>query len=646
MAKPLITLNNFKPIQDGGSYFLQGFEPKTVGNTSILSPTNRPALYIDSDDTGFSNLGALDVLINTNLDCQSGAFMNMYGISNAHIFHLNRIKGYAGGQIFQINASYVTSEPGLAVTERETLLFTGNRHLGLAYYFTVDTGTATSVTLNDYNGDAASTLNATYGVDNGSQNGHIFNLTTGEAYDNTTDNPTNTLNFTTAGTTPSNGDEVLIFLSRKFSFIDNLSDRHFIGQGSPFNWNHQIIPFGNDYYILNGNYLAVLQDDETTFAREEKALPHSVQGVCGASNSDKILVGGDYQGSGKLLLWDGESSFWNYSLDIPFAPESIVAYGGDFLLMSAGVLYWTNGYEVNKISELPDNTLKSGYKRSCPYNGLKILNDKIYIVNNGYDYNRLRVGLYIYDLKKKGFSFMPFIDGDVSFPTHNGGGGALLLQADSSLLWCGTSWGFTKIDFNRESSYGSNSYYAQFLISLPKKMKISMVELNLALPNYYVDNYWDLQTDVIVSVSDGRKGMYYFMQIGESTTTKIVSTNELNFDTHAEIGEQIEILNSVGNSSGEKVFITGITDPATATVDYDIDYTLANAPTAYGVDGMLYKLKKQGSKNIQIQDLDILQDLTFPVSDFYSDKLWLEVLFRKHSDKKALALNINSIKIF
>jgi len=101
MAKPLITLNNFKPIQDGGSYFLQGFEPKTVGNTSILSPTNRPALYIDSDDTGFSNLGRLDVLINTNLDCQSGAFMNMYGISNAHIFHLNRIKGYAGGQIFK-----------------------------------------------------------------------------------------------------------------------------------------------------------------------------------------------------------------------------------------------------------------------------------------------------------------------------------------------------------------------------------------------------------------------------------------------------------------------------------------------------------------------------------------------------------------
>jgi len=643
MAKPIITISNFKPIQDGGSYFLQGFEPKTVGNTSILSPTNRPALCVGSGDAGFSGLGRLDVLINTNLDCQSGAFMNMYGISNAHIFHLNRIKGYAGGQIFQINASYVTSEPGLAVTERETLLFTGNRHLGLAYYFTVDTGTATSVTLNDYNGDAASTLNATYGVDNGSQNGHIFNLTTGEAYDNTTDNPTDTLNFTTAGTTPSNGDEVLIFISRKFSFIDNLSDRHFIGQRNPADWNHQIIPFGNDYYILNGNYLAVLQDDETTFAREEKALPHSVQAVCGASNSDKILVGGDYKGSGKLLLWDGESEFWNYSLDIPFAPESIIAYGGDFLLMSAGVLYWTNGYEVNKIAELPDNILQSGY---CPYNGLQILNDKVYIVNNGKDYNRFRVGLYIYNLKTKGFSFMPFIDGDDSYPTHSGSGGALLLQSDYSQLWCGTSWGFTKIDFNKEGSTGLNSYYAQFFISLPKKMKISMVELNLALPNNKVDNNSDLQIDTIVSIGDGRKGMYYDMDIGESTTTKIVSTSEVNYDTHAEVGEQIEILKSVANSSGEKVFITGITDPGTATVDYDIDYTLANAPTGAGTEAMLYKLKKQGSKNIQIQDLDILQDLTFPVSDFYSDKLWLEVLFRKTSGKTAMALNINSIKIY
>ena len=643
MAKPILTISNFKPIQDGGSYFLQGFEPKTVGNTSILSPTNRPALYIDSDDTGFSNLGALDDLINTNLDCQSNAFMNMYGISNGYIFHFNRLPDMSGGEMFSINISYKTSEPGLAVTERETLLFTGSKHLGLAYYFTVNVGTATSVTLNDYNGDAVSTLFSTYGIDDNTWNGHIFNLTTGEAYDNTTSEPTDTLNFTTATTTPSAGDEVLIFLSRKFSFIDNFSDRHFIGQRNSSDWNHQIIPFGNDYYILNGNYLAVLESDETTFAREEKALPHSVQGVCGASNSDKILVGGDYKGSGKLLLWDGESSFWNYSLDIPFAPESIVAYGGDFLLMSAGVLYWTNGYEVNKIAELPDNILQSGY---CPYNGLKILNDKIYIVNNGTDYNRFRIGLYIYDLKTKGFSFMPFIDKDDSYPTHNGSGGALLFQSDSSQLWCGTSWGFTKIDFNKESSYGANSYYAQFLISLPNKMKISNIELNLALPNNKVDNNPDLQTDVIVSVGDGRKGMYYNMDIGESTTTKIVSTSEVNYDTHAEIGEQIEILQSVGNSSGEKVFITGITDPSTATVDYDIDYTLANAPTSYGVNAMLYKLKKQGSKNIQIQDLDMLQDLTFPVSDFYSDKLWLEVLFRKTSGKTALALNINSIKIF
>jgi len=644
MAKPILTISNFKPIQDGGSYFLQGFEPKTVGNTSILSPTNRPALFIDSDDTGFSNLGALDDLINTNLECQSNAFMNMYGISNGCIFHFNRLPNMSGGQMFSINISYKTSEPGLAVTERETLLFTGSKHLGLAYYFTVDTGTATSVTLKDYNEDAVSTLFSTYGIDDNTWNGHIFNLTTGESYDNTTSEPTDTLNFTTATTTPSAGDEVLIFLSRKFSFIDNFSDIHFIGQRNSSDWNHQIIPFGNDYYILNGNYLAVLQDDETTFAREEKALPHSVQAVCGASNSDKILIGGDYKGSGKLLLWDGESSFWNYSLDIPFAPESIVAYGGDFLLMSAGVLYWTNGYEVNKIAELPDNILQSGY---CPYNGLKILNDKIYIVNNnGESKNRFKVGLYIYDLKTKGFAFCPFVDTNDSYPTYNGSGGAILFQSDASQLWCGTSWGFTKIDFNKEGSTGLNSYYAQFLISLPKKMKISNIELNLALPNVYLDTSNDLQSDIIVSVGDGRKGLYHYMQVGESTTTKLVSTNELNFETKAEVNEQIEVLQSTNCSAGEKVFITKITDPGTSSVDYEIDYTLANAPSNSGTEAMLYKLKKQGSKNIQIQDLDILQDLTFPVSDFYSDKLWLEVLFRKTSGKTAMALNINSIKIF
>lgn len=641
MDKAKITLDNFQPIKDGGSYFLQGFAPKNIGNINILCPTYKPSLFIDSDDTGFSNLLTLVSLIKTNLECQSDTFMNIYGADSRYIYHLNRTKSSAGGQMFDNGAG--TLKTDLATTERETLLFTRGDDLGAAYYFTVDSGTSTSITLKDYEGNAVSTLYATYGINNTTSTKHIFNLTKGEGYDNTTSTPTDTLNFTTATTTPETGDEVLIFLSEKFLFFANSAvNKHFIGQENSNIWIRQIVNFGNDYYITNGNYLAVLESDETTFAKEEKQLPHSTQATCIASNSDKILVGGDHKGSGKLLLWDGESSFWNYSLDMPFAPESIISYGGDFLVMSAGVLYWTNGYEMNKIVELPDNSFDNS---SCSYNGLKILNDKVYIVNNGNSYIRTKIGLYIYDLKTKGFSFCPFVDGYSSYPTYTGSAGALILEPGQTELFCGTSWGFTKIDFVESSTYGMNSYYAQFLIDLPKKMKLNLIELNLSLTNNRIDNNPDLQTDVIVSIGDGRKGFSYLLDLGTgSTTTKLVSTNELNYDAHAEVDEQIEIIQNNTNSAGEKRFITVIADPQTATVDYTIDQAINTAPTS--ATGLLHKLKKQGSRNIQVQDLDTLTDLTYPIKDFYSDKLWLEVLFRKVTDKTALALNINSINIY
>jgi len=61
---------------------------------------------------------------------------------------------------------------------------------------------------------------------------------------------------------------------------------------------------------------------------------------------------------------------------------------------------------------------------------------------------------------------------------------------------------------------------------------------------------------------------------------------------------------------------------------------------------MLYKIKKQGTIALTVQSLDLSENLQFPVSDFYGDKLNLEVLFQNATGKTAFALNINSIKIY
>jgi len=633
--KPILTLDNFKPIQDGGSYFLQGFTPEVYGNQTVLAPLYRTTCLKNSSDTGYSHIGTLEAFCPTIV----GTTDNIYSMNGTGYLFVNSLVSYPG-EIKKTNEG-ISSNPDIITTENETLLYTQGRYLGLAYRFKATSVTGTSLTV------SGETMFATYGIDDDTRNGTIYNLTKREQYVNTTSEPTTTISFSTPTTAPATNDEFIVFVDRAFEFVTSTYGRdvHFKGQFEPTSWVRQITSFGNDYYITNGNYLAVLQSDETTFAKEEKALPYQTQATCISSNADKILVGGDYKGSGKLLLWDGDSDFWNYSIDLPKPVEAITPYNGNFIILSAGTLYWTNGYELQEIDTIPDTIKRYGYGH---YNGLKVLGDELFICNNSYNYNRLKCGIYIYNFKKKGFSFIPAASKTMGYPTYGVRLNALYYYSDWDYLYCGTSVGFNTIR-RTPSTSSLNSYFAQFMIDLPKRMKINMIELSLSVPNTYLDNYSDYQTNVIVSVGDGRKGFYRFIQCDDnSTTTKLVSTSETGYETDAEVDEQIEIVdgNSDGNSAGEKRFITTITDPGTSSVDYGLDSAIAAKPVTSGTNGMLYKIKKQGTIALTVQSLDLSENLQFPVSDFYGDKLNLEVLFQNATGKTAFALNINSIKIY
>ena len=632
--KPILTINNFLPIRDGGAYFLQGFTPEVYGNQTVLAPLYRTSSYKNISSNGYSNLNTLSSFSPTKV----GIYDYVYGMDNAGYIFLDGVT-FSPGEIKK-SGEGLTSKPDIITTKNETLLYTQEKYLGMGYRFKATSVTGTSLTVN------GETFFATYGIDDDAHNGTIYNLTKKEQYLNTTAEPTDTLNFATPTTAPSTNDEFIVFVDDAFEFLTNTGrDVHFKGQQSSSAWVRQITSFGNDYYILNGNYLAVLQGDETTFAKEEKILPAQTQATCIASNSDNILVGGDHKGNGKLLLWDGKSELWNYSLDLPKPVEAITPYNGNFIILSAGALYWTNGYEIQEIDTIPDTIKQSGHGH---YNGLKVLGDELFVCNNAYNYNRYKTGIFVYNFKKKGFSFCPIASKTMGYPTYGVSCNALYYFSDWDYIYCGTSVGLNVIRRTPRAS-SLNSYYAQFMIDLPERMKINMIELSLSTPNTYLDNSSDYQTDVIVSVGDGRKGFYRQIQCDDaSTTTKLVSTTEASRDTNAEVGEQIEITdgNSDNNTAGDKRFITAIANPGTSSVEYTLDRATGTAPTTSGTEGMIYKIKKQGTKELKIQSLDLSENLQFPVSDFYGDKLNLEILFQNHIGKSAFALNINQIKIY
>jgi len=217
--KPILTLDNFKPIQDGGSYFLQGFTPEVYGNQTVLAPLYRTTCLKNSSDTGYSHIGTLEAFCPTIV----GTTDNIYSMNGTGYLFVNSLVSYPG-EIKKTNEG-ISSNPDIITTENETLLYTQGRYLGLAYRFKATSVTGTSLTV------SGETMFATYGIDDDTRNGTIYNLTKREQYVNTTSEPTTTISFSTPTTAPATNDEFIVFVDRAFEFVTSTGrDIHFKGQ--------------------------------------------------------------------------------------------------------------------------------------------------------------------------------------------------------------------------------------------------------------------------------------------------------------------------------------------------------------------------------------------------------------------------------
>ena len=165
MAKPILTISNFKPIQDGGSYFLQGFTPEVYGNQTVLAPLYRTRCLNNASDAGWSHIGTIEAMTSTKIDYVDTVYlMNSLG----YIF-LKNINSSAG----EIKKSTVdvSTNPDIMTTKNDTLLYTQEKYLGLGYRFKATSVTGTSLVV------AGETFYATYGIDDDTKNGTIYNLT-------------------------------------------------------------------------------------------------------------------------------------------------------------------------------------------------------------------------------------------------------------------------------------------------------------------------------------------------------------------------------------------------------------------------------------------------------------------------------------
>ena len=273
----------------------------------------------------------------------------------------NIYKGKVGEQ--GSTGTYLPSKkPDLFQLPSGNILFTSSRHLGLIVRGLNKTASTTKIV--DKEGRDFTTL----GLSTSAPNNNVVNLKTGATYTitsiSTTTNTNDTLNFS-AGVSVSANDEFMAFAYtfKDLNFVNGkdgteITTPHFAGQQSQEYWTRQIHKYGNQYMISNGNYIALLANDEATMDGMYKHLPVGEQIIAFNPNSvDNILVSSvNNNGLGHLLLWDGSSDGWQQILNIDAAPNAVHNTGSGWMFLLDGVIYYTDGLNIENMISFPENS--------------------------------------------------------------------------------------------------------------------------------------------------------------------------------------------------------------------------------------------------------------------------------------------------
>ncbi|MEA2036243.1 MAG: hypothetical protein U9O94_01955 [Nanoarchaeota archaeon] len=642
MAKPIIKIDKFGGMGSKNTYYLEGFHPDNMSGQSVLSMGHKTTNTLSEEYANFR--GCCDMTrINHEEKGQfipwSGTHISSYDFQNtAHdIGFIHQVLSTGSGT----DRIYVGSSSGSSIiaTEDDHLLYTTAGHLGFGYLGEC-TSNGTTTTLNDSQADFTDIISA-----DSSSTSKIYNFTTREEY-TVSSVTTNQVTFTSAATTaPSDGDIYMFFVDGKWKFdvTPAVYDNHFKGQPAPASWHRRIVRWEDSYYIANGNYIAKLSNDLATFDATHKQLPSRTQCLELSYNSSRILISGDIDDSGVMILWDGKETggFLNF-IELDSSTAALTRHGSGFVFNIGAKLYYTDGYSYNDFATIPH--VRSGGKDIVldKLNNIKSVFGNIYMTSsyvNGF--TAIKNGILVYD-KEYGFTQMPL--SNENSKNYRGADGLFFFRE------YGVNYNFVSHSDNEDSptSYNVSNIYTSapdeasviFNIKLPQRTKVSLLELSLG-QTFKVEgyDYGGLNADITVSACGGNKAFWYYGQVksgGASITTSI--TNGNGVITNTEVGNEIFMLE--GETGGERSFVTAITDGGTSSEVLTVSPAFSTSISTNETPNYnILPLKKSRTVNVTATDLSEL--LTFPLDGVgYVDSLYLEVYIKGDLDLDILNINV------
>jgi len=624
LQKPLISLKQFTGMGENGIYFLDGFLPKKLQGQTVLTQGWGSYSFIPPSTSGFASLSTLiGLAVYQHVSDNQVAALDDQG----NIFDFNNLGVNKQGLIHQIPSTgtlIAGLSGGMFATRKGNILYSSANHLGVGWVGKA-TGGSTSTLID-------TTRNFTdLGLSNAAGSNKVFNLTKGALYTitsiSTTTNTNDTLNFG-AGTATGANDWYIAFSDMRFTFgTTNVANLHFSPQPATIYWNRQIILWNGTYYILNGNYIAALAVDETTWTADlvgaqtapsdkfKKQFPSNHHGIMFDYNQDRMLVATYNQGRGALLLWDGYSPNWISILETDTPAAGMDRYGSGWVVLIGASLYYTDGYSLQYLDKLPDSlcTDVAIPKKS----NMVSTEDGILISFSGSTGKRLVPGVYSFNIKDRTWAYLPMID-------KNGKGNqtapnlflANKYDTGASRGTPNVIAGWTEIAkiVNQNAKKSSVLMY----IKLPQKMGITGIELNLAPKNDSAPTSTSQTNKVRVNYGQGIHPMYsVFTPGGASTTTMLANASGAYMVTR--VGQKIFV--QTGSTGYESSYITSIANGGTSGEQLTVSPAFSVAPTT---PVRVLDLYPAGS--LDVCSASFPQETRFTVPSFYSDKIWIEVV--------------------
>lgn len=657
ISNPIAKVSKFSGMSDqGGIFYIDGFSVENENGVESLDENFLPAEIVNNATTNYTNLGSVMAMTFcyplTGSNINDGGYPYRLMINDSGLLYSRNLftttemyNGKVGGTGTGGSAFVYIQKPDIFTLPSGNIIYTSSRHLSLGIRGLVKTGSSTT-TIIDKNGRNFTTL----GVKTGDT---VTNLITGSIYTITAigngDATNDKLTFTAIGaTTNSENDEFLLISLERWdlNYSDGTSGGTpltipaFNGQPAQTYWVRPIRQWGNQYMILNGNYIALLANDEATIDCSYKKLPTGYQALSFDINSGYILVSAyDADGNGHLLYWDGFSDGWNEDLKIPKAPSAVKNYNSGWVYLVDGIINYTNGVSIEKLIGVPDLRYTQNVVGCVSHNSIAILRDKIYFATSS-ETPRFFKNVLVYD-KNTGITQFKCKSNSKGYTPVN----CIYINPYTSIssqyssqndIEIGCEYSLNNLN---DFTSGGTTDFKSFMLLLDFEQEIQVSQVWLNIKNITKTRYTTrdkINSTVSVNIGNDNAPIIKYGQTGTNNTASATNPNGAIYP--GVIGEEIEFLN--GDCSGQRTFITAITDGGTSSEVWTLSPALS---TAYNGGSNLRVWSVKNGETKAITSSNFNKPVIFNVN-FFGSKMYLEVVVRGATN--SLPISITDILLF